>query len=33
MKNGFSKSDIQRRIDEARVSVVEQMKQNMDNYV
>ena len=33
MKNGFSKSDIQRRIDEVRVSVMEQMKKNMDNYV
>ena len=30
---GFSKSDIQRRIDEVRISVMEQMKQNMDNYV
>ena len=29
----FSKSDIQRRIDEVRISVMEQMKQNMDNYV
>ena len=29
----FSKSDMQRRIDEVRVSVMEQMKQNMDNYV
>ena len=26
MKNGFSKSDIQRHIDEVRVSVMEQMK-------
>lgn len=29
----FSKSDIQKRIDEVRISVMEQMKQNMDNYV
>ena len=29
----FSKSDIQSRIDEVRGSVMEQMKQNMNNYV
>lgn len=29
----FSKSDLQRRIEEVRITVMEQMKENMDNYV
>jgi len=28
----FSKEDIQRRIEEGRITVMQQMKENMDNY-